>query len=1071
MLVTASPGYALRVGPDALDTVRFVRGLASARAALDAGAAATAFEQASAGLVLWRGPALADVADEAFAAAEIARLNDVRLSMVELRLTAMLALGQSEAAIADLEALCASHPLREGIWALLMTALYRTGRAPDALRRYRQVQALMAKELGLDPGPRLRLLELAILRHDEEVLGPSPGAAGHTAAEPAETALAGADGDTKTAAGDTKTDGGADAIGTAPTLPRTHAQAPASAMAAHTVPAQLPRDVAAFTGRTTQLRQLEEMLDRDGTGSAVTILLIAGPAGVGKTALGVHWAHRVRHRFGDGQLYVDLRSSASGPPLRPIEALARFLRALGVAAEHVPVEKDEAASLYRSLLAGRRMLVLLDNAHSPEQVRPLLPGDPGCVVLVTSRDAFAGLTARDGAHRLTLDVLNPEDAHTLLVRILGARRVSAEPDATAELARLCAYLPLALRIAAATLNVRSQHRIAGYVADLRADDRLAQLAVDGDEDTAVRTAFDISYADLPAPACRLFRLLGLAPGPDITTPAAAALSGTTAVEAGRLLDRLARAHLIDEHAPGRYAFHDLMRLYARDQCGAEDDEPTRRNAVDRLHGYYLSTVDEAVRLLYPHYLRLPLPDDGDRPVPTPFADQAEALAWLDAEHANLVATVRHAAEHGPRPTAWLLADALRGYLYQRVHAVDYLLIATAGLTAAEAEHDLRAQAAGQLNVASLHWRSCQNQPAIDCYARALDLARRTGWLHGESATLGNLANVFRLDGQMERAADHLAQALAINRRLGWLAGQAINLSNLCAVHCEMGRLEESVDAGAQALALHRELGSRGSEAIALGNLGEANHALGRLDLALDQLATAVALHRENGSRLNETDSLRCLAALHRDAGRLAAAFEVATAALDLAREVAFPRLEADVLNVMATIHHHHGDHQQALDHHSQALELARAAETCFPQAYALVGMATARRHLGHLDQAHIHAQHAITLTHDSGYRILEGQALTCLAAIALDQGRHHEAVRHAEQALSLHRETGCQLGQARTGVLLGRALQRTGRTAAALTHWHDALDLLTAIGVESTDEVQALIRAHGSDEAIQPGRP
>jgi hypothetical protein len=330
--------------------------------------------------------------------------------------------------------------------------------------------------------------------------------------------------------------------------------------------------VGTFTARDEQLRWLDALLDEQGEdqASAVVIGVVAGTAGVGKTALAVHWAHRVRERFGDGQLYVNLHGYAAAQPQRPIQALAHLLRGLGVEADRVPVEVEEAAGLYRSLLAGRRMLVVLDNARSAAQVRPLLPGTPGCVALITSRDRLDGLVATHSAHRLTLDVLAPTEAINLLARILGQTRATPEPEAAAELAGVCAFLPLALRIAAANLICQPGQSIASYVGRLRQGDRLAGLAIEGDPQAAVRVAFDLSYQRLAPDAQRVFRLLGIVPGPELSAPAAASLTGMAVAEAERLLDQLTAAHLIKLRAPGRFAFHDLLRLYAWERAEQED---------------------------------------------------------------------------------------------------------------------------------------------------------------------------------------------------------------------------------------------------------------------------------------------------------------------------------------------------------------------------------------------------------------------------------------------------------------------------------------------------------------------
>jgi hypothetical protein len=329
----------------------------------------------------------------------------------------------------------------------------------------------------------------------------------------------------------------------------------------------------------------------------------------------VHWAHRVADRFPDGQLYLNLRGYSSGEPMRAVEALAALLRSLGTLPERIPTEEDQAAALYRTVMADRRVLVVLDNARSVDQVRPLLPGSHGCLVLVTSRDRLAGLVARDGARRLSLDVLPPEEAFALLTRILGADRTAAEPAATAELARVCAYLPLALRIAAAHLSDRTDLVIAAYIAELTDSDPVTSLRVDGDDETAVRTALDRSYLSLPEPTRRMFRLLGVVPGPDFTAMAAAALAGSTVDDAAQHLRRLANAHLIDEHTHGRYAFHDLLRAYASHIVEETEVSEQRNVALTRLMSWYLQVADASATILYPHFARLPIPTTTTRVPP------------------------------------------------------------------------------------------------------------------------------------------------------------------------------------------------------------------------------------------------------------------------------------------------------------------------------------------------------------------------------------------------------------------------------------------------------------------------
>ena len=584
-LVCARGGYLLVAGDDDVDLSQFDRLVTGARALLTGGNAAAAQDAYAEALDRWRGSVVSDLRQSALrqhpaVVAASGRRLIAALAYADLALAA----GRPHRVVERLQALVADEPLHEGLHARLIRALAATGQQAAALSRYDDLRARLADELGLEPGPDLRAAQVRVLRQETE---------------------------------------------------------PASARVS---PAQLPGDLPTFTGRARELRRLGALPDRRRGSSGVSVVVVDGSAGVGKTALAVHCAHRMASRFPDGQLYADLRGYAAAPPVRPEEVLARFLHALGVPAGQVPADRDEAAALYRSLMAGRRILVVLDDARDARQVRPLLPGGPSCVVLVTSRNRLTGLRARESASHLTLDVLTPGEAHRLLARILPAARVRDEPAAVEALAHVCAYLPLALGIAAANLAGEGTG-VAAYVTRLSTGDRLAELAVAGDPDTAVRAAFDRSYAVLAPAAARLFRLLGVVPGPDVTAEAAAALVGAPVeaadalvgapVEAARrLLEDLAAVHLIGRPEPGRYAFHDLLRRYAADLAAARESGPACADALARL-------LD--------HYLRR-LPPEKRRPgAAEPFPSRTAAAEWPN---------LRHAARPGP-PSAVCASPAPR----------------------------------------------------------------------------------------------------------------------------------------------------------------------------------------------------------------------------------------------------------------------------------------------------------------------------------------------------------------------------------------------------------------------------
>jgi tetratricopeptide (TPR) repeat protein len=721
-----------------------------------------------------------------------------------------------------------------------------------------------------------------------------------------------------------------------------------------------------------------------------------------------------------------------------------LLRALGVPAERIPPEADEAAALYRSLLADRRVLVVLDNARGPDQVRPLLPGGPGCLTVVTSRDRLAGLTVREGAQSLALGVLRTDEALALLAGLLGTRRIDADPVAVAEVAALCACLPLALRIAAAHLTRHPRQPVADLAAELREGNRLAVLSVTGDEQSAVRAAFDLSYATLRPASQRMFQLVGLHPGTDLSERAAAALGAASGAEARALLADLASAHLVDEHPPGRFAVHDLLRLYASERAGEEVSPADRDAATARLCEFYLRATDAAARVLHPNMQRLPLPE---RPAPPPgsragdagLATHAGALAWLEAERPNLVATVIWAAGHGPREPAWLIADAMRGYFWMRRYAVDWLAVAEAGLAAAAAGQEPRAMAAAHLSLAQAKRWLARYPAAADHLVQAAGLARRGDWQQGAAAALGSLANVYRDQGRLAEAAEHHRQARDIYRQTGGRGGEATSLGNLGNVLLELGRLPEAVDGLAQSLAIDREIGARHAEGNMLNSLGCAYIIQGRLEEARRHLEQALAVHRETGSREGEADDLNNLAQLHRDAGQHGLGRELAGSSLALARESGDRRIEVDANNTLGDLARMLGDPATALRHHQDALLSASEAGYRQGEAAALTGAAQAQSDLGRPGEARAAIERALLITRQTGLRVLEGHALAAMAAISLDSGRTAEAEAGALAALAVHRETGHRLGESRaertlrilrgTGSASGRDVSGKGRAA------------------------------------------
>ncbi|MDG4834369.1 BTAD domain-containing putative transcriptional regulator [Solwaraspora sp. WMMD1047] len=994
-IVADGPGYRAVVRPGDLDAQVFEDRVAESTRLAEAGQPAEAAALLRSALELWRGPALAGLCGRAVQGVA-ARLDERRLLALEYWFDLELSLGRPAELVGELAELVAAHPLRERLVGLLMLALHRSGRQGEAVQAYHGLRSRLADELGLDPGPQLRQLHATLLKNEADD-GPAAGAWWGRAIGP-QVPPAGP-------------------VPPAPTPPPSPRPAPPT-------PAQLPGDIAGFTGRAEQLRLLDD-LSEGTTGSrstTVPILVISGMAGVGKTALAVHWGHLARDRFPDGQLYLDLRGYADDEPVGPPAALAHLLRSLGERDEQIPADVQTAAGRYRSLLAGRQLLVVLDNASSAEQVRPLLPASPGCLALVTSRARLTGLLARDGAQGVALDVLTAEEAYALLVRILGADRAAADPAAVVDVAAACSRLPLALRVAAANILHGGWPGVVDYLAALRGGDRMAALEIQGDEQAGVRAAFDLSYRSLDAATRRTFRLVGLIPGPDLTTEAVAALAGLADGPARNQLGRLTAAHLVEWTGADRYACHDLLRGYAAERAAAEDPAPRRRAALERLHDWYAARADAAARMLYPHVLRLPTPPatgaaDGSGAGATSgpttsgptasgpttsgptasgptasgpttsaagsstagavggFATSAAALAWLDAERANLVAAIRHAAEHGPEATAWMLADTLRGYFWLRVPAADWEQAARAALTAADRAGDQRAQAAALLSIGDLNFRRNAHEPAIDNYLTALPLAERTGWTQCAAAILGNLGVAHREAGRLRDAARYLRRAHRLCRATGARYAQAIALDALGLTYWQAGRLADAADCCGAAADINRQIGSRLGEAAALADLGVILHSRGLAEAALDRFTTALALFRDVGDRTNEACVLRGLAMVHGDAGRYGEAAQLAHAALELARDLADRRVEADALNTLGALRRGQDHPHEALAHHRRALALARAVGNRYVEAEALMGCARTLAALGAPEAAAEAAHGAATIGRRYGFRRLVTQAL------------------------------------------------------------------------------------------------
>ncbi|SDO45216.1 AfsR/SARP family transcriptional regulator [Lentzea jiangxiensis] len=783
-IVHGPAGYRLVVAPDECDADEMRRLVADAHATVDLGRRTALLREA---LGLWRGVPLAEFADVPAVLTMSDALADRRLAVLAERVDVDLELGRHGDLVAELTEVVARHPLHERLRAQLMLALYRCGRQADALATYQHARELLRDELGVDPGEALSTRYQEVVRADPVLDLPAR-----------------------------------------PSRPR---------------PAQLPAAPRDFSGRVGELGELDAVVAR-GAG-LVTISAIAGAAGVGKTALALQWAHHRRADFPDGQLYVDLRGAATAEPVDAAHALSEFLRALGVPAEQVPQEPQNAAGLYRSLVADRRMLVLLDNAHDVDQVRPLLPGTATTVTVVTSRSRLGGLVAINGAHRLLLAPLSPQESHELLVALLGERRVDAEPEAAAAVAEACGHLPLALRIAAANLLDQPRRRLADFVADL-ARNRLCALEVADDGQAAVRSVFALSYERLEPSPRRLFRRLGLVPGFDATPEAAAALDATGTAESTRLLELLHDAHLLQSHVDGRYRFHDLIGLYAGERADEEEDPRDRGAALDRLYAWYVGRLAAVDRLLLPYRPMVFAADPA-----APFDTALDALAWLDDEKSNLIALVRHATSTGRHDAAWQIPFLMGGFFEHRgAWSLGTRLLRTAVDAVMElGDPDLECPVRVQFSIALV--RAGRVAEAVVEQQRCLALARETGNRQREAATLNNLGWMYHELGDDTRALASYEATLPMFTATDDRGYLAITLQNIGDAKSLLGDFPGAVEALERSLAIAREDGLVGQEGDSLVSLGQAHARAHRHREAVEHFRASLAPVSDAGNKMTE----------------------------------------------------------------------------------------------------------------------------------------------------------------------------------------------------------------------------
>jgi DNA-binding SARP family transcriptional activator/Tfp pilus assembly protein PilF len=829
-------GYVLRVDAAAIDLHRFRYAAGRAKEAADDRSALALLDEA---VGLWKGVPLAGLSS--------AWLDTVREHLeaerwaVELdRTDVMLRAGRHSECLAELSARAAAQPLDERLAGQLLLALYRSGRPADALDQYQRTRRLLAEELGTDPGPALRALHQRILSGDPSLDVPT-------------------------------------ALGTSLRGPGGGGPARSSP-----VPRQLPAPPEQFIGRESELTRLDEDLGQhtDTGGTA----LLGGIGGVGKTWLALRWAHDNLERFPDGQLYLNLRGfEPNQEPLPPRTAIRAFLDALGTARDAVPDDFEAQVGLYRSLVAGRRILIVLDNARDAEQARPLLPGSAGCTVIVTSRDQMPELVATEGARPIAPGGLTRDEAHDLLSRRLGKHRMLDEPDAVDDIVTACAGLPLALAIVAARAATHATFSLSMLADELRRSHGGLDAFTCGGTALGLRSVFSCSYRALSTDAATLFRLIGRHPGPEISSPAAVSLAGLAPVRTRSALAELVRAQLITEHRPGRYVMHDLLRAYATELADDPAHHAEQQAARLRTISHYTHTANRAVALIEAHRTDVPLAPVQHGAHPESPADAQTALSWLTTEHPVLLALFDHVGRAGLDVHTWQMAWTLSSFHASQGHVREWLATQTTGLRAAERLGDLLGQALSHRALARIHTRLGHHDDAESHGTRALALFGELGDATGQARTHLGIGWLLDQQDRHQEALDHVEQALTLFRSVGDTAGEARALNACAWSRTLLGDFPQAVSQCRQALALLRDIRDRTGEAAAWDTLGHAHHRSGEHADAAECYRQAIELYRELGDRHWEAETLTRLGDTYEslgDSGAAAHAWRQALGLLD-----------------------------------------------------------------------------------------------------------------------------------------------------------------------------------------------
>ena len=1003
LISTQPAGYLIEVTPDRVDLGRFRAGIAAADRARSQSQPDIEARELRAALSLWRGMPLSDVPSELLHDHEVQRLVEERLSALERLMDVELSQGRHAEVIGELYALTEENRLRERFWGQLMFALYRADRQADALSAYRKVSTILRDELGIDPGDGLRELHQRIL-----VSNKSPRAS------------------------------------VAP--PQTRKPKPPTA-AAWTAPFQLPAGVPDFVGREEQIERIHDLAVRNSeSDNSVPIVVLSGPPGAGKSALAVHAARKLRRDFPDGALWVNLRGYSSSPPLAATDALGRFLRALGVAGEQIPHEVDEQSALLRTLLAGRKVIMVLDNAASPEHVRPLLPADAGCAVLVTSRNNLPGLTALNGARRLSVEMVSPTEATGLISKIIGADRVAEEPKAVDELAATCGFLPLSLRIAATNLAMSGGLSVAEYVTELRSGSRLDQMEIEGDDQAAVRLAFDLSYSTLKPTLSRFFRMLSLIPGVDFDWHAGSAVTGTGPGQTQRMLGALALANLIVENGTGRYAFHDLIKEFAAERVHEQEPAEERQHARERLFGYYLRWANSASLFVYSDTHPIALPDIAQSEPDPEWPSADAAMHWLETEAENLVAmTSVTPTDNLP---VWTLADAISNYLNRGRYDSIWKAAFTSALAAAEQFGSLGAQASAHRGLGRHHFQHGEYEAAQQHITRAVELYREAGDPTNEARTISTLFAISVDTGRFTAAVDYANAALRLVDQETDRAGLAIYLCNLGLLQIHFGQAEQ----GTATLEKARELDFQYVRVRLWTSFGLRDLWAGDLGPALINFEQELAESLRAKFTIGWLEALRNIANTAVIAGFPEAAMEMAEQALRTARQIDWGWSAIGAQVVLGDAALALGELDAAEDHFAQARRAAGTAGNYWDWAIAR-GTVAVLRETGRLQEAAELAATGINaeLPREQSKMRIE------LAATLLAMGDADGAVEHATQAARIAGEHHYRLHQVDALQLLAEAYDAVGDVAAAQLAHTESIRLMQPIPADIGPTVRRLL--------------